>query len=360
MYDFDQYFFELGYTGPIDPHVILILLIGLIVGVSIQRWLRRFREAVKQTSSDKTIQEIEKQWARDYWKADEDYKIALRGLEKGNTIVIPIIHDLGNDQSVFGWKRDKVPVEIGYDEALVATSKIRQAPTHARILVVVHTPGGYIRPSQMIATALKEHSEKKAKLFKTGPDTQVCVPYMALSGGTIIALAANTILMGKNAELGPTDPVVYGFQASSFRKLLDERSQGQLIEGNLALMAYEAEKYMKSARSKARKILNRCHELSVADRLSIGEESHSHAFDAEGAKKRGIQNIKEKLPSEAYDLVDAQIRKLIALDELEGRLDRRAFMEERDGEGGSGLALDRQSGLDCGNEESAKEGALIG
>src|ERR1700752_4883499 len=59
--------------------------------------------------------------------------------------------------------------------------------------LVLHTPGGLVLAAMQIARAIREH---KAKVT-------VFVPHHAMSGGTLIALAANEIIMTKHSVLGP-------------------------------------------------------------------------------------------------------------------------------------------------------------
>jgi ClpP class serine protease len=62
--------------------------------------------------------------------------------------------------------------------------------------MILHTPGGLVLAAEQIAKALVEHKGK----------VTVFVPHYAMSGGTLIALAADQIVMDSNAVLGPIDP----------------------------------------------------------------------------------------------------------------------------------------------------------
>ncbi|WP_457611857.1 SDH family Clp fold serine proteinase, partial [Methanocaldococcus sp.] len=73
---------------------------------------------------------------------------------------------------------------------------IRNAPKDKPIDLIIHTPGGLVLAATQIAKALKNHPA----------ETRVIVPHYAMSGGTLIALAADKIIMDKNAVLGPVDP----------------------------------------------------------------------------------------------------------------------------------------------------------
>jgi len=73
---------------------------------------------------------------------------------------------------------------------------IRLTPPDVPIDLILHTPGGLVLATEQIARALIRHSAK----------VTVFVPHYAMSGGTMLALAADEIVMEANAVLGPVDP----------------------------------------------------------------------------------------------------------------------------------------------------------
>src|SRR6202047_3283121 len=62
--------------------------------------------------------------------------------------------------------------------------------------IVLHTPGGLVLAALQVARAVRGHKGK----------VTVFVPHYAMSGGTLIALAADEIVMSRHAVLGPIDP----------------------------------------------------------------------------------------------------------------------------------------------------------
>src|SRR3981081_2065422 len=62
--------------------------------------------------------------------------------------------------------------------------------------IVLHTPGGLVLASLQIARAIHMHKGKVTAF----------VPHYAMSGGTLIALAASEIVMSEDAVLGAGDP----------------------------------------------------------------------------------------------------------------------------------------------------------
>ena len=65
--------------------------------------------------------------------------------------------------------------------------------------LILHTPGGDYEATKRIISYL--HSTYK--------HIRVFIPHMAMSGGTLIACAADEIYMGPYSSLGPTDPQVF-------------------------------------------------------------------------------------------------------------------------------------------------------
>ncbi|WAH44458.1 ATP-dependent Clp protease proteolytic subunit [Alicyclobacillus fastidiosus] len=66
---------------------------------------------------------------------------------------------------------------------------IRMTPDFMPIDLILHTPGGIVLASEQIAHALSHHPSK----------VTVFVPHYAMSGGTMIALSADEIVVDENA-----------------------------------------------------------------------------------------------------------------------------------------------------------------
>lgn len=65
--------------------------------------------------------------------------------------------------------------------------------------LILHTPGGDYEATKRIINYLHE----------TYSHVRIFIPHMAMSGGTLIACAADEIYMGPYSSLGPTDPQVF-------------------------------------------------------------------------------------------------------------------------------------------------------
>src|ERR1700726_1349696 len=97
--------------------------------------------------------------------------------------------------------------------------------------IVLHTPGGLVLAALQIARAIKAH---KAKVT-------VFVPHYAMSGGTLIALAADEIIMQSHAVLGPVDPQLGEYPAASLVKVIKSKDVNRVNDKTL-IMADMAEK----------------------------------------------------------------------------------------------------------------------
>lgn len=69
--------------------------------------------------------------------------------------------------------------------------------------LILHTPGGEVAATESIIDYLTKKFD----------DIRVIVPQLAMSGGTMIACSANSIVMGKQSSLGPIDPQFNGIPA---------------------------------------------------------------------------------------------------------------------------------------------------
>src|SRR5437764_449622 len=76
--------------------------------------------------------------------------------------------------------------------------------------LILLTPGGLVLAAIQIARAIDRHKGK----------VTVFVPHYAMSGGTLIALAADQIVMSEHAVLGPVDPQLGQFPAASLLKVV--------------------------------------------------------------------------------------------------------------------------------------------
>lgn len=282
------------------------LVLAATLGLSFAAWLNRKRAA----SDEEQVVKLRRKRFADYEEAKKEYQKLRKKIETGNTVLIDLIHDLGDD--FVG--RDSAQQQIAFDEAFEAVASIRQANPRAKVVVVLHTLGGYARPAHMIAQALKHHIAKlKGHNPRREPRVVAYIPYVAMSGGTMIALAADKVVMDATASLGPIDTIYGGFPTDAYKALIDQK--GVLATQDvLVMLAHEAGKYDQYAVKVARDIVNSAHkphgkpdDTALADHLSSGALSHSQAISPKEAKDLGM-NVSTKVPETIYGLVDARIR----------------------------------------------------
>jgi ClpP class serine protease len=291
--------------------VILLLLIVIIA---------MFVSRRQHVSDEQQVAKLRRKRVARYEDARRDYEKFRKKVETSNTLLIEFIHDLGDE--FIG--RDSAQQQIVFDEAFEAVASIRQANPRSKIIIVLHTLGGYARPAHMIALALKQHLKKaKAHNPRRDPHVVAYVPYVAMSGGAMIALAAEKVVMDPTASLGPIDTIYGGFPTETYRGLLEMK--GPLATQDvLVMLAHEAEKYDRYADRIAREIVHPNHKAEdrdpdfLADYLSAGTLSHSEAISPEAAEKLGM-NVSTKIPADIYALVDARIRMIHTRLEYEER-----------------------------------------
>src|SRR5467141_1309006 len=112
--------------------------------------------------------------------------------------------------------------------------------------IVLHTPGGLVLASLQIARALGQHKGK----------VTVFVPHYAMSGGTLIALAADEIVLSPHAVLGPVDPQLGEYPAASLLKVVSRKPIAEVDDQTL-ILADVAEKAINQLRVSVKEILTR-------------------------------------------------------------------------------------------------------
>ena len=173
---------------------------------------------------------------------------------------------------------------------------IRLTPDTVPIDLVAHTPGGLVLASEQIARALHKHPAK----------VTVLVPHYAMSGGTLLALAADEILMDDNAVLGPVDPQIGQWPAASVIKVAESKPIERVNDETL-ILADLSRKAQKQIKEFVLSMLlddfaaDRANEL--ADQLTSGEWTHDYPLTIEVLSEFGLP-VKTELPVEVYELMD--------------------------------------------------------
>jgi ClpP class serine protease len=217
---------------------------------------------------------------------------AIRALEKSHASrVITMIHRQ-EKRSLFGFS---VSRHIDLEDAQTIIAAIKDTPDDMPIDLVIHTPGGLVLAAMQIARAVEAH---KAKVT-------VYVPVYAMSGGTLIALAADEIVLGEFSVLGPIDPQIAGFPAASIVRARDSKPLGGAFDLTLVL-ADMGEKALAQVKRGAIELLRRRMEQApaeaLAEKLAGGHWTHDYALTASEASALGLP-VKVGMPQEVMALM---------------------------------------------------------
>ncbi len=210
--------------------------------------------------------------------------------ERGSRVIL-LIHRQ-ETMSLLGFPVMKF-IDINDSEQVIRA--IHMTDSDVPIDLVLHTPGGLVLAALQIARAVKDHKGKVTAF----------VPHYAMSGGTLIALAADEIVMDKHAVLGPVDPQMGNSPAASLLKVL-EKKPIEKVEDNSIVMADIAEKALKQMKLNVTDLLadnmgrERAEEL--AQLLSQGTWTHDHPISWNEAKAMGLP-IKTDMPAIFYELM---------------------------------------------------------
>ncbi len=186
-------------------------------------------------------------------------------------------------------------IDIEDSEAILRA--IRMTPEDMPIDLIVHTPGGLVLAAEQIAEALIRHKGK----------VTVFVPHYAMSGGTLVALAADEIAMDPNAVLGPVDPQLGEYPAASILAAVRQKPVDKLEDRTL-ILADVAQKAVDQVKRTVKTLLvaNGMEEgkaAQIADVLSLGRWTHDYPISAQEAMELGLP-VTLGLPSEVYALMD--------------------------------------------------------
>jgi ClpP class serine protease len=150
--------------------------------------------------------------------------------------------------------------------------------------------------AEQIARALVEHKGK----------ITVFVPHYAMSGGTLIALAADEIVMDANAVLGPVDPQIGELPAASILKILEFKKPNEVGDEMLVLIDMAAKARIQVAAFVAQLLLKHYAKdkaTEIAAILSEGRWTHDFPIMVDGARQLGLK-VSTAMPHSVYDLMD--------------------------------------------------------
>jgi ClpP class serine protease len=227
-----------------------------------------------------------------------------RGLEKQRSAAIGRIEDARKSRVIAMIHRQEsssilgVPVggSISIDDSEAVLRAIRLTPPEQPIDIILHTPGGLVLAAEQIAKALVERKGK----------VTVFVPHYAMSGGTLIALAADEIVMDANAVLGPVDPQLGDMPAASIVKVVEVKGP-QHVGDEFLMLADMAQKARIQVASFVTQLLMKQmpekQSLQVATILTEGRWTHDFPITVQAARQLGLK-VSTEMPLPVYELMD--------------------------------------------------------
>jgi ClpP class serine protease len=184
---------------------------------------------------------------------------------------------------------------IDVDDSEEVLRAIHMTDRDVPIDLILHTPGGLVLAALQIAKAIKKHKGKVTAF----------VPHYAMSGGTLISLAADEIVMSEHAVLGPVDPQLGKFPAASILKVLGKKPPKDMEDETL-IMADQAEKAIIQVRESVKDLLQGKPTNGKVDELarllSEGTWTHDFPITFETAKALGLP-VSDNIPDDVMKLM---------------------------------------------------------
>ena len=259
----------------------------------------REREGPKEDQEDTGEEEAQHDAAPDLERPTTKAEILawrqriIEGLERERgTKVITMIHKKEL------WTEPGEDPEIGIEDTVKVLMEIQKTPPNKPIDMIIHTPGGYAVAAQMMAMAIKFHPAK----------VTVMVPFYAMSGGSLMSLAAGEIRMEKYSVLGPVDPQIPtpgGMHPAGALATLMKTKPIQTISDKMVILAESGKLEIENAKAFVMWLLegkmDEQQAERVADFLARGYMSHATPITLDVARTLGL-NVVEGVPDKVYEL----------------------------------------------------------
>ncbi|NLU10334.1 MAG: hypothetical protein GXW90_05225 [Tepidanaerobacter acetatoxydans] len=232
--------------------------------------------------------------------------------EKNKSRVITLIHRQ-ETMSILGFPVMRY-IDINDSEKIIRA--IQMTDPNMPIDMILHTPGGVALAALQIARALKLHKGK----------VRVFIPHYAMSGGTLIALAADEIVMGDNAMLGPVDPQLGQYPAPSIVNVLKQKPMASISDETL-ILADISQKAISQLKNGILDLLPDRYSFdekkNIAEILTQGIWTHDFPINVDVARGLGL-NVSTDVPPEIYQLMNLFPQPVQATPSVEhGVIDRR-------------------------------------
>ncbi len=184
---------------------------------------------------------------------------------------------------------------INIEDSEQVLTAIRLTDKDVPIDLILHTPGGLVLASEQIAEALLRHPGK----------VTVFVPHYAMSGGTLVAMAADELVMDENAVLGPLDPQLGQYPAASLIKVMEAKEMKD-IDDQTVILADVAAKSLRQIKVTVKSLLSKHMDEEqaekTAEKITQGTWTHDYPIDVKELADMGL-NVNKDMPGEIYSLM---------------------------------------------------------
>jgi ClpP class serine protease len=263
----------------------IILAVGLIVATILGLYAYAKRSKTRIIIKSENTQFSEKDKARVL--AERQRIVQALETERGTKVITLV-------QRKEPWSNPEDDEYITIEDTEHILSIIHRTSKDKPIDLILHTPGGLALAAEMIATALYDHPAK----------VSVFVPFYAMSGGTLCALAADEIYMEKFSVLGPVDPQLGDMPASTYQLVLEKKPISEIADQTV-MMAHIADLATKNMKFLVKQLLSDKMSEEQAEKnsefLTGGYITHDTPLNIGTAKSLGL-NIKEGIPKKVFDL----------------------------------------------------------
>jgi ClpP class serine protease len=164
---------------------------------------------------------------------------------------------------------------IDIDDSEAVIRAIEMTGSQVPVDLVLHTPGGLVLAAEQIAAALAAHPAQ----------VTVFVPHYAMSGGTLIALAADSMVIAPSAVLGPIDPQLGEYPAASILAAVAQKDANEIDDKTL-ILADISRKAQGQVRTFAAGLLRRHMPDQQADELATTSRSTPNSRDRSASRCR--------------------------------------------------------------------------
>jgi ClpP class serine protease len=209
---------------------------------------------------------------------------------KRDATVITLIHR----QETMSFLGFPIMRHIDIDDSESVLRAIRSTRSGRTIEIILHTPGGLVLAASQIAQALADHDGRVIAV----------VPHYAMSGGTLIALAADEIVIDRHGALGPVDPQLGQYPAAS---LVEVASLPGAHKDETLILANVGRKALRQVEVVVMHLLERhlpeARARELAHLLSSGVWTHDHPLMATELEQLGLP-VKFGVPDEERALMN--------------------------------------------------------